>query len=161
MNKTELREKSLKIAHEARAILDTIKDDNSNANEVQTQFDSMMKESDGYAERADRMEAVENRTSAFNEIITEVTDTSSEVRKTDGSEEKRAAAFDAYLRGKKDIGELRAMGITGQEGVITPTTFTTALLDAPTERRPDAGPVAGEHAGDFHRQRHRVPDFQR
>lgn len=124
MNITELREKSTKIAHEARALLDTM--NGSNDAEVTAQFDTMMKESDGYAERAERAEKAEARTKAFESIVTEVADSKIESRNDSGSVEQRA--FNDYLRGKKSLNELRAMGITGQEGVITPTSFTTQLI---------------------------------
>lgn len=126
MNITELRTKSLKLAHEGRDLLNTIKADGSNEAEVMTQFDAMMKESDGLNARADGLTSVEARDKAMNEIVTDVP--AIESRSGNVSEEKRAAALDSYLRGRKSFGELRAMGITGQEGVITPTTFTTTLL---------------------------------
>lgn len=125
MNITELREKSTKIAHEARALLDTM--NGSNDAEVTAQFDRMMVESDGYAERAARAEKAEARANAFEQIVTDVADAKIESRNDDRSDEQRA--FNDYLRGNKDIRELRAMGITGQEGVITPTTFTTQLIE--------------------------------
>ncbi|APX65580.1 hypothetical protein AV944_06675 [Sphingomonas sp. LK11] len=128
MNITELRQKSTKIAHEARDLLNSIKEDGSNEAEVTAQFDTMMKESDGYAERAERAEKAEARSNAFEAIVTDVADAKVESRKSDDTEEKRAVAFCEYLRGNKSFPELRAMGVTGQEGVITPTTFTTKLL---------------------------------
>jgi HK97 family phage major capsid protein len=128
MNIFELREKSTKIAHEARGLLDTIKADGSNEAEVTAQFDTMMTESDGYAERAARAEKAEARSNAFEAIVTDIASGKVESRKSDTNEEQRAAAFNDYLRGKKSISELRAMGVTGQDGVITPATFTTSLL---------------------------------
>ena len=123
MNITELREKSTKIAHEARDLLDTM--NGSNDAEVTAQFDNMMKESDSYAERAER---AENRSKAFEAIVTDVEDGKIESRKSDDKEEQRTAAFNDYLRGKKSFGELRAMGTTDSDGVITPTTFNSTLL---------------------------------
>ena len=127
MNTNELRDKSHSIALQARDLLDTIKDDNSNFGEVNEQFQRMMVDSDAYEARAKAKETVDARDKAMNEIVTEVPNL--EARSGgDTSEEKRNVAFNEYLRGKKSIGELRAMGITGQDGVIAPTTFTTTLL---------------------------------
>ncbi len=126
MNITELRTKSLKLAHEGRDLLNTIKTDGSNEAEVMKDFEAIMKESDGLNARADGLASVEARDKAMNEIVTDVP--AIESRSGNATDEKRAQAFDAYLRGQKSLGELRAMGVAGQEGAITPTTFTTTLL---------------------------------
>lgn len=140
MNKTELREKSLGTAHEARALLDTIKADNSNAAEVESKFAEMMKESDSLALRAENIERFEARENEMNKIDN-VSDVKTESRADSSDEEKRSRAFEGYLRGKVQLGELRAMGIAGQDGAITPTSFGTTLLTHLTTEGPMLDPA--------------------
>lgn len=126
MNSNELRDKSHNIALQARDLLDTIKDDNSNFAEVNDQFKRMMVDSDAYEARAKAKEAVDARDKAMNEIVTDVP--ANEARAGGVTDEKRAAAFVSYLRGQKSFGELRAMGTTDSDGAITPTSFSNKLL---------------------------------
>lgn len=131
MNKTELREKSLKIAHEARDLLNTIKDDNSNSAEVESQFETMMKDSDGLAQRADNLDRVEARDRDLNRIDNVSSDAVSENRDAQSEDETRtAAAFTDYIRGRKTLGELRANGVATDPkgGALVPLTFQNTLL---------------------------------
>eukprot|EP01037_Dinobryon_pediforme_P022787 gene22787-24046_t len=132
MTTIELREKSLTIAHEARNLLNTIKDDGSNTAEVEAQFERMMTESDGLAVRAANIERSEARGREFDAIVTEVADSASTVegRSTNDGEEQRSAAFAQYLRGQKSLSEIRAMGVAtdAKGGAVVPTTFINRLL---------------------------------
>lgn len=106
MTIAELREKSTDIANKARAVLDTITDENRS--EKEAEFDRMMVDSDDLATRAERMERAEARSKAFAEIDTQ---TETETRTSDNGEAERRAAIDSYLRKQIDSHELRAAGV--------------------------------------------------
>ncbi len=128
MTPTELREKSLSAAHEGRALLNTIKDDNSNFAEVTEQFERCMRDSDAFAARAEAMEQTEARDRAFDQIVTNVPATGE--RHTNDTDEKRAEAFGLYLRGEKTLSEVRAMGVNtdSKGGALVPTSFINKLI---------------------------------
>jgi len=130
MNITELRTKSLKLAHDGADLLKTIKDDGSNEAEVTAQFDNMMKESDGLAERAARLDAVEARNRSFGEIVTDIPETGTTVRHANDTDEKREAAFNSYIRGEKSLSEIRAMGVATDPkgGALVPNGFISKLI---------------------------------
>lgn len=131
MNKTELREKSLKIAHEARDLLNTVKEDNSNFAEVESQFKTMMNESDAFNLRAENLDRVEARDRDLNRIDNVSGDVVSENRGAQADEETRtAAAFTDYIRGRKTLGELRANGVATDPkgGALVPLNFQNTLL---------------------------------
>lgn len=129
MNKTELREKSLSTAHEARALLDTVKSDNSNSAEVESKFADMMKESDSLAQRAENIERYEAREREMNKIDN-VSDAKIESRGNQSEDEKRDAALTQYLRGEKNLGEIRAMGVATDPkgGALVSTGFINRMI---------------------------------
>lgn len=90
----------------------------------------MMKESDGLAERAARLDAVEARDRSFGEIVTDIADTGKTVRHANDSDEKREAAFNSYIRGEKSLSEIRAMGVATDPkgGALVPTGFINKLI---------------------------------
>lgn len=128
MNTREMREESLKIANQARALLDTM--DASNQAEKTVEFDRMMADSDGLATRAANAERAEARSNEFAKIATTVADKDEEVRGGDHTAEQRLKAFDAYLRGDKALSELRALGVStdSKGGAVAPASFVTSLI---------------------------------
>lgn len=139
MNTYEMREKSLKIANEARALLDTITADN--ANEKNAEFDRMMAESDELRTRASKAEASEARAREFSEIATPVRD--SDIRSTDTVEDKADANFVRYLRGDISGRELRAMGVSdnAKGGFTVPKTFSDKVISSLQSRGPMLDPT--------------------
>lgn len=138
----ELREKSLKIAHEARAKLAEIANDGSNAAEVEAEFDRMIADSDALAARANRLEQVEARERDFASIITPVNST---VEARSQTVETADAAFNAYLRGEISEMELRSqsVGVAADGGNTVPTTMSSELIKSLKAYGPmnEGGPV--------------------
>ncbi len=138
----ELREKSLKIAHEARAKLAEIAADGSNAAEVEAEFDRMIADSDTLAARANRLEQVEARERDFASIVTPVNSTV-EARASDV--ERADNAFHAYLRGEISDMELRSQSIgqAADGGYTVPTTMSNELIKSLKAFGPmnEGGPV--------------------
>jgi HK97 family phage major capsid protein len=123
MNKTELREKSLRIAHEARAKMDTIT--SANETEVMSEVDRMLAESDALEARAAKIEAIEARESALN-VADPRRPTEDRSVGTLSPEDRHAAAFDAFLRNSEtpeQRAELRAQskGTASEGGHLVPT----------------------------------------
>ena len=134
---TELRAKSLRIQHEARAKLETINADGSNAAEVEAEFDRMLVDADALEARAKRFEDLEAREAALN-----VADARrpSEDRSITGSNEtlevRQSEAFNAYLRGdiapeqRAILRELRAQNVAtpADGGYLVPQTWADSLI---------------------------------
>lgn len=134
----ELREKSLKIANEARALLDTFSTENSAEKSVE--FDKMMAESDELATRATKLENIEARNREFAEVATPVRD--SDVRSTDNRGETADANFTRYLRGELSGRELRALGVNdnAKGGFTVPKTFSDKVISSLQSRGPMLDP---------------------
>ncbi|MDO1559818.1 phage major capsid protein [Brevundimonas sp. 2R-24] len=131
MNVTELRAKAQKIAHEARAKLNEIKEDNSNAAEVEATFDKMIAEADALEARAKRIEDLEAREAAWEaaDVRRPVEDRSVEARGSKSLEERQADAFRTYLK-SGDTQELRAqsVGTASEGGYLVPTILANELI---------------------------------
>jgi HK97 family phage major capsid protein len=142
MNIREMREESLKLANEGRALLDSITADN--AGEKNIEFDKIMAASDELAQRAQRVEQTEARTREMSQIVTNVADTVSDVRSANVSdEEKRTADFTRYLRGEITGRELRAMGVSvdAKGGFTVPKTFSNQVISSLQTRGPMMDPT--------------------
>lgn len=122
-----LQEKSVRISNEARALLDTITEDNQS--EVEARFDAMIAESTTAAKQADALIAAEARAKAFEEIVTEVPSQRSEA--TDRSEARdRAAIYADFIRGSITASEARAAGIAtnSEGGFLTPESWAASVV---------------------------------
>lgn len=141
MNIHELRTKSVEIANQARALLDTMTAENRS--EKTAEFERMMADSDGYAQRAEQIERAEQRSKAFNDIVTKVESSTVTTRSTVSDEEKRAQAFDNYMRGSISLGEARALGVAVDEkgGLLAPTQFVATLLTSLKDYGPMLDPT--------------------
>lgn len=133
MNSKELREKSLHIAHEARSLLNTIAADGSNKAEIESQFDKMMDDADGYEARAVRIEEHEERERSFAAADSRTPAETTVAKSGDEASEARAKAFEGYLRGTVSEQELRtaqAVGTSNLGGYLVPTTLSSNLIEA-------------------------------
>ena len=136
MNIKELREKARKIEHEARELLK--KNEENYSAEVDAQFDKMLTEADGYTERANKLEALEQRDRIANEIVTQIP----EQRESRSDERDEKAEFRSYLRG-----ENRAMSIANDDGtkggVLVPTEVMSEIVAAMADYGPfnEGGPA--------------------
>lgn len=124
MNSRELRAKSFEIANKARELLNTITDENRSDKEVE--FQRMLSESDSLKTRADDVARLEAREAEAEQIVTELPEQRSDNRNTDTREQ----AFNDYLRGKRSLAEVRAMGVAtdAKGGAFVPTTFQNTLI---------------------------------
>lgn len=123
MNYKELRAKSMEIANQARALLDTITAENRSDKEAE--FDRMMVDSDAFAARADKLEEADKRSASWSAIDTNIASETVEVeaRASASTDEQRAADFANYLRSGLVTSELRAQTVgTGSEGGFTVST---------------------------------------
>lgn len=134
MKSIELREKALRIAHEARDLIPTIAEDGNNAAEVNAKFDKMMAESDELEARATRLDAIEAREKAYSQIVTEIPASTTVVEGRGAVDAKEVAeqAFNSYLRGEIGDRELRAqvVGTAATGGNLVPSTFRAELIRA-------------------------------
>lgn len=118
----EMRSESVKIANQARALLDTITSENRS--EKEAEFNRMMVDSDALVSQADAVERSEARARQFDAIATELPTENRSVS-NDSDAEKRSAAIRSYLTGRVSEAELRAAGV----GVPSDGGYTVA--DAP------------------------------
>lgn len=134
MNVQELREKNLRIIHEARANLDA-----DNSAEGVEKFDRAMAEVDANEARAKRMEDADARAAAYNEVAStrSVEDRSAEGRTN--TAETRDNAFNAYLRGHELTSEQRSIlrearaqsvGTNSEGGYLAPTALVADVITA-------------------------------
>jgi HK97 family phage major capsid protein len=131
MNPSELREESLKIAHEARALLNEITPENEA--EKQTQFDAAMAESDKLAKRATDLEKIEARETEFNAADPRRPTEDRTAKTGETPEEKRTAVFNSYLRGEASASELRRAGIEMEARAQSVGTNSAGGYLVPTE----------------------------
>lgn len=130
-----LREKSLRLQHEARAVLQTANE--TNATDVEAQFDRMIAEADALEARAKRFDDLEAREAALNVADERRERTERKVETgTATIEERQASAFNAYLRGsltgeqRSILSELRAqsVGTPSEGGYTVPQTWAAGLI---------------------------------
>lgn len=128
MTPSELRAKSLKIAHEARDLLTSI--DASNEAEKTVEFDRMMAESDKLAKRATDVEKIEAREREFNAADERRPTEDRTAAKSATDEEKRSEVFGRYLRGDASVQELRAqsVGTAADGGYTVPTDLLAKVI---------------------------------
>jgi HK97 family phage major capsid protein len=132
MNANELRLKSDEIANQARALLNTITDENRG--EKEAEFDRMMDDADAFAARADRMAGAEARSREWSAITTEIPSQTVEVEARSGGlseEDVRAGIFNEYLRGVVSSAEVRAAGVATNAagGFTVPTDLSSTLIE--------------------------------
>lgn len=129
----EIRAKAQRIEHEAKAFL--VESDTADAArkaDLLTQFDRAIDEADGLYTRADKLEAIETRSAAF-----DVADPRRPVETRDVSSEnvneRAASAFETYLRGAATQGDLailrsQSVGTPSEGGYMVPTLLANELI---------------------------------
>ena len=122
-----LQEKSLRISNEARALLDTITEENKA--DVEATFERMMADADVAARQAESLAGAEARAKSFEEIVTEVPSERSEAK--DKAEVRdKAAIYGDYIRGSITASEARAQGIAvnSEGGFLTPVSWAASVV---------------------------------
>jgi len=137
MNIKELREKALRIEHEARALLT---DNTELASDTEAQFDRMLAESDALNARADRLADLEARDAARAEAELAarrpVEDRQIETAKPASAEDREAALWTGFIRdtlSREERSEFRAqtVGGTGAEGgYLVPQTHYAQIVQS-------------------------------
>ena len=132
MNKNECRAEAAKLAQEARSKIEGVAIDAANYAEVSAEFDRIIAESDKLAERADKLEQLEARERKFDQIVTDVANTTTTTEARSVAVDKAERAFDGYMRGNVSEHELRAMSTTVQAdgGFTVPTGQMADLVKA-------------------------------
>lgn len=135
MDIRELREKSIKAQHEARALLGTIKDDGSNEAEVNAKFQEIMTEADRFEARAKKIEDLDAREAAYNAADPRAPreDATVENRGDPDQNEVRAKAFGDYLRtgvASRELRTAQSVGTASTGGYTVPTNLSNQLVEA-------------------------------
>jgi HK97 family phage major capsid protein len=135
MNIKELREKALRIEHEARALLT---DNTELASDTEAQFDRMLAEADALSARADRLADLEARDAARAEADLEarrpVEDRQIETAKPASAEDREAALWTGFIRdtlSREERSEFRAQTVTGtgaEGGYLVPQTHYAQIV---------------------------------
>lgn len=129
----ELRAKALRIQHEARAKLETVTE--TNAADVEAEFDRMIADADALEARAKRFDDLEAREAALNVADARRPSEDRAISNANlTAEERQARAFDTYVRGgdlgREERAELRAqtVGTASEGGYLVPQTWADKLI---------------------------------
>jgi HK97 family phage major capsid protein len=131
----EMRQRSLSIIHEARANLDA-----DGSPEGVQKFDRAMAEVDALEARASRLEDADKRSAALNEVAsTRSVEDRSVDQRTVSTDEVRATAFNAYLRGHELSSEQRSIlrearaqsvGVNAEGGFLAPQSTVADVIQS-------------------------------
>lgn len=123
----ELRAKAQRIAHEARAHLETANETNSA--EVEAQFDRMIADADALEGRAARFDALEARDAALNAADARRPVEDRSITATGNAEERAAAAFETFVRtGNRSELRAQSVGTSADGGYLVPQTWASNII---------------------------------
>lgn len=130
---TELRAKSQRIQHEARAKLETIAEDGSNAAAVEAEFDRMLADADALEARAKRYEDLEAREAALN-VADARRPSEDRSIKSGTREERESEAWTAYVNGRSTseqralLTRAQSVGTQSEGGYLVPTRLASEII---------------------------------
>jgi len=139
MNIAELRAESMKIAVQARELLNDITAENQG--EKETEFKRMMADSDALVVRAEMLEQAENRSREFAGAVTEIVAGNAVVEgRGETQADIEARAYRGFLRGEQ---RALAASVDADGGFTVPSTLQPELIKAMKAFGPlnEGGPV--------------------